>query len=434
MSTQVTNYQCPACVGPMHFDASSGKLECDYCGNVYDVAQVEAMFAKENEKAAQALAKEEGVQRPQAQQNTQGMPAQQGAYQQGQSGAGQQGAFVPPIVNAQGHGGAQGAAVAGAPNMGGAPIAQQSADGAWDTSGLSSNWEGLEANMRSYSCPSCSAQIICDSTTAATSCVYCGNPTIVPGRFDGALKPDYIIPFKIEKKEAKEALKKHCEKKFLLPKFFAQEAHIEEIKGVYVPFWLFDGTVSARAAYKATTSTSYTSGDYRVTKTNHYDIRREGDVTFLDIPVDSSSKMPDKYMESIEPYDYRELKPFSMAYMPGFLADKYDVSVEQCSQRADDRAINTAFEIMKNSVTGYSACTQLQAEKMLHRGTVQYAMAPVWMLSTKWRGSNYLFAMNGQTGKFVGDLPCDNRKYALYIAGLTAAITAFGSLIYLFLF
>ena len=54
MPTQVTNYQCPACTGPLHFVGASGKLECEYCGASYEVAEIEALYAEKEEKAAVA--------------------------------------------------------------------------------------------------------------------------------------------------------------------------------------------------------------------------------------------------------------------------------------------------------------------------------------------------------------------------------------------
>ena len=54
MPTQVTNYQCPGCTGPLHFVGASGKLECEYCGASYDVAEIEALYAEKEEKAAAA--------------------------------------------------------------------------------------------------------------------------------------------------------------------------------------------------------------------------------------------------------------------------------------------------------------------------------------------------------------------------------------------
>ncbi len=381
MATQVTNHKCPACTGPMHFDSQIGKLKCDYCDSVYTVEEVESMYAEKEEKAAQAFNKEE----------------EKAQEQQAQA------------------------------------VNEQTADGQWSTENLNSDWGEDAENMRSYSCPSCGAELICDATTAATSCVYCGNPTVIPGQFSGAVKPDYVIPFKIDKEGAKQALKDHYKGKLLLPKLFSSENNIEEIKGVYVPVWLFSGLSDADISYHATNSSTRTSGDYRITTTRHYNVRRAGSVEFHKIPVDGSSKMPDEHMESIEPYDYGELNKFSTAYMPGFLADKYDVNVDDCAPRADARAIQSTIDVMRNSVKGYSSCSETGRAVNLHRGEVKYAMTPVWLLSTRYKGKPHLFAMNGQTGKFVGDLPVSWGKFWGLVASITGGLSLIASLVYLFL-
>ena len=283
--------------------------------------------------------------------------------------------------------------------------------------------------MRAYSCPSCGAELICDDSTAATSCPYCGNPTIVPGQFSGTLKPDYVIPFKLDKKAAEEALKRHYKGKRFLPRSFASNNHIQEIKGVYVPFWLFDGAVDVDMDLEATRVVTYTDGDDDVTETSHYALRRAGTVTFQKIPADGSSKMPDGHMDSIEPFDYGELKPFSTAYLPGYLADKYDVSAEDCARRADERAKNTARDAVLATAGGYSSVIPVRENYQLRRGEVQYALLPVWMLNTKWEGKDYLFAMNGQTGRLVGDLPMSWKRFWAWFAGLGAGLTAIITLI-----
>lgn len=377
MPTQVTNYQCPACTGPLHFVGASGKLECEYCGASYEVAEIEALYAEKEEKAA---------------------AAQQAAEE---ANAGQN----PP-----------------------------SEDGnAWDTSSLSEDWGAEGDGMRAYSCPSCGAELICDENTAATSCPYCGNPTVVPGQFSGQLRPDFIIPFRLSKEDAVTALKKHYKGKIFLPKSFTQKNHVQEIQGIYVPFWMFDGEAEGDAHYEATCSHTYRSGDYEVTKTEHYDVYRAGMVNFEKIPVDASSKMPDDHMDSIEPYDYQELKPFSTAYLPGFLADKFDVTVEQCLQRADQRCQGTLVSALRNTVTGYDTCTLINNSVNLKRGKVHYALMPVWMLNTKWKGKDFLFAMNGQTGKLVGDLPVSWGRFWGLFAAIVAPLSVLGTVLAVFL-
>ena len=297
----------------------------------------------------------------------------------------------------------------------------------WDTSQMSDDWGADAAGMKSYSCPSCGAELICDASTAATSCPYCGNPTIVPGQFSGMLKPDYVIPFKVTKEEAVAKLKEHYKGKFFLPKRFSNENSIQEIKGVYVPFWMFDGQARGQATYDAIREDIYTIGDTEYTDTYHYNVSRSGVVHFEKIPVDASSKMDDNYMDSIEPFDYSELKPFSTAYMPGYLADKYDVTVEACAERADSRAKQTVSDaLLYDASIGYTTCIPRNEVIDLQRGNVHYALLPVWMLSTEWGGKRYMFAVNGQTGKTVGDLPVNKGKVVKTFAAIAAAVAAIG--------
>ena len=158
----------------------------------------------------------------------------------------------------------------------------------------------------------------------------------------------------------------------------------------------------------------------RITTTRYFDVRRAGTVKFEKIPVDASRKMPDDYMDSIEPFDYSAMVPFSTAYLPGFFADIPDVSMEECSPRAEVRAADTAVEAMQRQVSGYETCIPVGKDAQLRRGTVRCALLPVWLLSTQWEGKNFLFAMNGQTGKLVGNLPVSTKR----VIGLFAAIAA----------
>lgn len=279
--------------------------------------------------------------------------------------------------------------------------------------------------FKTYSCPSCGAELLCDETTSATSCPYCGNNGIVAGQFRGEFKPDYVLPFKLDKDAAIAALRKHYSGKVLLPRAFSDENHISEIKGVYVPFWLYDGEAEAEITCHATNVSAYSTKRENVTVTNHYAVRRGGTVAFERVPVDASSKMPDDHMDAIEPFDYADLKPFSTAYLPGFFADRYDVSAEDCAERAEVRCRETAVELLRADAAGsYTACTVENSEVSVKREAPRCALLPVWMLSTQWNGQSFLFAMNGQTGRLVGDLPLDRGRYWKYFGGIAAGVLA----------
>ena len=345
MPNETTNYQCPACTGPLRFDSATGKLVCDYCGSTYEVKEVEALYA-DKQKASDTAAR----QRPQG------------------------------------------------------PV--------WG--------EEEAAGLTSRTCSSCGAELVCDGTTAATTCPYCGNPTVLGGQLSGKLKPEYIIPFKLDRKAAVQNLNKYYKGKKFLPKAFKEQNHVEEIQGVYVPFWLYDATADARGAYEGEVTESHREGDYIVTNTQHYNVARAGEADFIKVPVDGSSKMPDAHMDAIEPFDYSAIQPFSTAYLPGFLADRYDEDEEKCLPRATRRMENTTRAALRETIDGYSEVHTKAENINIDIRKAHYALLPVWMLHTRWNDKDFLFAMNGQTGKLVGSLPVSTKR----VIGLFAAIAA----------
>ena len=272
-----------------------------------------------------------------------------------------------------------------------------------------------------YVCRTCGGEIIADDTASATSCPFCGNPVIFKSRLSGELKPDYIIPFKLDKKAAKEALKKHMSGKKLLPKVFKSENHIDEVKGIYVPFWLFDTDADAEARYRATKTRFWSDGDYDYIETSHFSLLRSGSMGFDRIPVDGSRKMPDDLMESLEPFDFSEAVDFQTAYLSGYLADKYDVSADECNKRANERVKRSSDIALRSTVVGYDSVIPENIAVQFSGGKKHYVLYPVWLLNTTWSGNKYTFAMNGQTGKFVGDLPIDKSTYRKYFGGIFAA-------------
>lgn len=305
----------------------------------------------------------------------------------------------------------------------------------WETSAGGDWQEGEAEGLRSYVCKSCGGEIVADDTTAATSCPFCGNPIVMSGQVSGYLKPDYVIPFKLDKKAAKEALKKHYSGKKLLPKVFKDENHIDEIRGVYVPFWLFDADADAHIRYRATRVRVWSDRDYNYTETAFFSVVRGGSIGFQRVPVDGSSKMPDDLMESIEPFYFDDAVDFHTAYLAGYLADKYDVDAEASVERANERIKNSTADAFAQTVQGYATVTPEASGIHLQNGRAKYALYPVWLLNTTWKGKKYTFAMNGQTGKFVGDLPLDKGAYKKWLFGLAgivgAAVFALSYLIWL---
>ncbi len=300
----------------------------------------------------------------------------------------------------------------------------------WETT-PGSEWDESEKNgLRSYICKTCGGEIIGDENTAASACPYCGNPVVMSEHLSGNLKPDYVIPFKLDKEAAKKAFISHLKGKKLLPKVFKSENHIDEIKGIYVPFWLFDANSDGQVRYKGTRTSVWSDSRFIYTKTNFYSLIRGGKMSFEHVPVDGSSKMADDLMESIEPFDFSQAVDFQTAYLSGYFADKYDVDAEHSTDRANRRIIESTEEALRDMVHGYESVIRESGNVSVKNGIAKYALYPVWILNTTWKDNKYVFAMNGQTGKFVGDLPVDKGAYWRWffmVFGI-AAVVAFALL------
>ncbi len=300
----------------------------------------------------------------------------------------------------------------------------------WDTRPGTSWQEDETKGLAVYACKSCSGEIVGDEHMAATSCPYCGNVIVLMHQFYDELRPDYVIPFKLDKEAAKAGLQKHLEGKILLPKLFKDENYIEEIKGLYVPFWLFDSDVDATIRFKARKVRTWSDSKNNYTETRHFAIVRSGEVRFEKVAIDGSTKMADDLMESINPYDFDDAVDFQTAYLAGYLADKYDVTVEQSINRANERIKKSTEELFKSSVTGYQTVVTENSVMALTNSVSKYALYPVWVLTTSYAGKSYMFAMNGQTGKFIGNLPLDKKAALLWLVGL---MLPFSVLAYMFI-
>lgn len=297
-------------------------------------------------------------------------------------------------------------------------------DMSWGDSTGSEWGDGETDGLKSYVCKSCGGEIIGEETTAATSCPYCDNPIVMMGQFSGSLKPDLVIPFKLDKKAAKAALKKHYEGKHFLPRTFKDENHIDEIKGMYVPFWVFDADADASIRYKAKKVRTWSDSKYRYKEESFYSVYRAGNIGFEHVPVDGSSKMADDLMESIEPFNFSDTVNFQTAYLAGYIADKYDVDRDSSIGRANDRIKQSTESMFKSSVQGYESVVPESTCINLKNGSSKYVLYPVWLLNTKYEGKMYTFAMNGQTGKMVGDLPMDKAAFKTFLFKWTGILTA----------
>lgn len=275
------------------------------------------------------------------------------------------------------------------------------------------------AHLVEYTCSYCGAVVVTDETTSATFCAYCQSPIAISEKLSGEFAPEGLIPFKNTKQEAT-ATYKNFIKKILTPKAFYLKDHIEKITGVYVPFFLYDAVNAGAVDIEGKRISVWTSGKKRYTKTDIFRYEVEGELSFASVPVDASSKMDNATMDSIEPFTYKEMVDFSPAYLAGFMAERYDEDADMSSGRARKRMDDTLRAQLLATSPPYDVKTVTGDRLNCQMTGERYVLMPAWILNTKYKDKDYLFAMNGQTGKFVGNAPIDWAKLILIAAAVFA--------------
>ena len=287
-----------------------------------------------------------------------------------------------------------------------------------------------ETGVQGYICKNCGAELMADETTTATECPYCGSPTILPDRIEGGVKPEKIIPFVVTKEQAQKQFEDYFKGKRLLPNIFLNSRNrIAEMRRLYVPYWLFSCDAHADMVYDAEKVRTEQKGEWEITRTKHYLVRRKGGMRFENIPVDGSVKMDDKLTESLEPYDLSAAIPFQSAVLAGAMADHADADCDACEKRAVERVERSVEQTMLDTVRDYDTVNERSRRIVTERGSATPALLPVWLMTTVKEGKTYTFAVNGQTGKLTCDVPADKKKSLLWGGGVFAGVFGVAALI-----
>ena len=276
-----------------------------------------------------------------------------------------------------------------------------------------------------YTCANCGAAVMTDSTTSATLCHYCRAPVVLAGRVSGKYRPSMLIPFKYKEIQAKAEFGKFVKKRWFLPRGFRYAA-LSEIRGVYIPYWTADCGVAGRIVANCENVRVWRTGNTEHTEHKIYSVIRGGSMNFKRIPADASKKADDSLMENLEPFDDSRAVKFDMSYLAGMVAERYDVEKEDVSPHIQGRATSSAKQELRADITGYSSVNITSTNLSVRDMKWEHMLFPIWFLAYDFGGRTYQFAMNGQTGKFAGDLPVDKVKATLFGVGLFVLCTVLG--------
>ncbi len=281
------------------------------------------------------------------------------------------------------------------------------------------------ARTQTFQCSSCGAQLLTDETTVATNCAFCGSPSIIPAQFTPGTRPEHIIPFLIKKDQAENMFHSYFKGRKLIPNLFLKgKNQIEEIRQLYVPFWLFTCRADGRMTFQGTRVSSMRQGQYMVTTTRHFMIRRAGTLDFRNLPVDASALVDNDITETLEPYNMDQAIAFSPETLSGAMADRAGITPDESKRRANERIDYATEATLRATVSGYNSVSTRSKQINIDVGVSTPALFPIWIITTKKEDKLYTFAINGQTGELTCDIPWSKPKFFGWMAGIGAAVAA----------
>lgn len=301
-------------------------------------------------------------------------------------------------------------------------IGRQALSGAFDLcpeDARDSAREKPKLRMNIAVCNSCGAELAVNAVEVSSFCPYCGNASVVMDRVEDCLAPDYVIPFKVTPEEAEEYIRGSLQGRFVPDEI--KNFELEQLRGVYIPFWLYDVYYGARQKW------------YYKVRVGKYSLPRYayslGDCVYHRLTLDASRKFNDSSSRRLEPFDMRELKPFDPVYLSGFYADRFDVGSEEADSIALSRAGKMFNKEMKDNVPNGSSIDEEKVKAAILK--TDYAFLPVYFLTFRHKDVPYTILLNGQTKKMVGAVPTKKKTAWALFSALAILFSTIFTLLYL---
>ncbi len=285
-------------------------------------------------------------------------------------------------------------------------------------------------------CRSCGAATSVDAHISADSCAFCGSDLITKGGSERQIRPRSLLPFRVTSDEARALFEKWIAGRWFAPNRLRKLARVEgRLRGVYVPYWTYDAGTSSKyvgergedywvtESYTTIENGKTVTRTRQVRKTRWYPARGTVRVHFDDVLILASRSLPQAEAVQLAPWDLENLEPFQEAFLSGFSAETYQVSLEDGFRAAQSVMSEGIRDEIRRDIGGdhqriHSVDTQWFDLSFKH------ILLPVWVAAYRYAKEVYRFLVNGRTGEVQGERPWSWVKIAFAV--LAAAAVAVG--------
>jgi RNA polymerase subunit RPABC4/transcription elongation factor Spt4 len=279
---------------------------------------------------------------------------------------------------------------------------------------------GLPIEAKNFECRGCGASMNYDAGAQALKCPFCGSVDLAeePGR--SILAPELVIPFAIDRAQAEGSLRAWLGASFWRPDDLRSAAQLTDLRAVFVPFWIF----ATRVATFWTADTDRTPPGARA---DWCPITSGHERTYANLWVPAGQAVRLGELAAILPFDPGAAVAPEAVDLAQVTVEQFSVSRRYARPLAQGRLEALEAEAVAAEVPG--RCRNVHVNVLMQDATARPALAPLYVMSYRYRGRLYRFVLNGQTGRATGTAPISVAKVAGVLALAVIAVVVVALLV-----
>jgi len=284
-------------------------------------------------------------------------------------------------------------------------------------------------------CENCGGESIIPALQTATACVFCGSPKVLAQGDPNSIRPETIVPFQLNQKEAAAAFAAWKRKRWFVPNAFKKGNIVSRLTGIYIPYWTYDADTSSVYQaergdyhYRTETRTRVVNGKTETyTETVRYTVWTpvggQYDRSFDDVLIPASKQYEGELLEKLGNFRLEKLTGYKPEYLSGFVAERYSLSRREGWLRARQKIDATLAREIQEEIGG-DEIRGLVVLTSYYNRTYKHILLPVWNAVYNYKNKLYRYMVNGQTGLVSGHVPRSAVKITLFVLLCAAAALA----------
>jgi hypothetical protein len=283
---------------------------------------------------------------------------------------------------------------------------------------------GWLAEKRTVQCQSCKAVSVFDPERVGQNCQFCGSPSLVDYKeIKAPIRPQGVLPFKVSESQVREQIRKWYASKWLAPGKLKTRALVDQVRGVYIPYWTFDAKAvcpwEAEAGHYYYTTETYRDNQGRTQTRQVQHVRWEPasglvEHFFDDEPVPGTHGVSSILLRQVEPFATPELVPYDTAFLSGFIVEHYQVVLVEAAQASQDAMTDKLRQMCAAQIPG-DTYRNLEIHPTFSAQTFKHILVPVWLLSYLYGTRLFQVVVNGYSGRMAGQYPKSPWKIAFLV-------------------